>query len=85
MQAYFNLAEALRKSRKTKLAINAYNKIIEKDPSTYYAFHNLGTLYLNTDDLEKSIENCIKTIDCNPNFSEAHFNLVNCLQMDRKS
>ena len=64
----------------TDEAIEEYELAIENDPMYDIAYNNLGVIYL--DDLgrvQKSIELFKKSIECNPNYALAHFNLARAI------
>ena len=64
----------------TDEAIKEYNLAIENDALYDIAYNNLGVIYL--DDLgrvQKSIELFKKSIECNPNYALAHFNLARAI------
>lgn len=61
-------------------AIKEYELAIEYDANYDIAYNNLGVIYL--DDLgrvQKSIELFKKSIECNPNYALAHFNLARAI------
>ena len=61
-------------------AIKEYELAIEYDNNYDIAYNNLGVIYL--DDLgrvQKSIELFKKSIECNPNYALAHFNLARAI------
>lgn len=64
----------------TDEAIKEYELAIENDKMYDIAYNNLGVIYL--DDLgrvQKSIELFKKSIECNPNYALAHFNLARAI------
>lgn len=64
----------------TDEAIKEYELAIANDPMYDIAYNNLGVIYL--DDLgrvQKSIELFKKSIECNPNYALAHFNLARAI------
>ena len=64
----------------TDEAIKEYELAIQNDPMYDIAYNNLGVIYL--DDLgyvQKSIELFKKSIECNPNYALAHFNLARAI------
>ncbi|MGN0018690.1 MAG: tetratricopeptide repeat protein [Candidatus Gastranaerophilaceae bacterium] len=64
----------------TDEAIKEYELAIANDPMYDIAYNNLGVIYL--DDLgrvQKAIELFKKSIECNPNYALAHFNLARAI------
>ena len=64
----------------TDEAIKEYELAIENDKMYDIAYNNLGVIYL--DDLgrvQKAIELFKKSIECNPNYALAHFNLARAI------
>lgn len=64
------------------IAIKEYELAIEYDPSYDIAYNNLGVIYL--DDLgrvQKAMELFKKSVECNPNYALAHFNLARCIAL----
>lgn len=61
-------------------AIKEYELAIQYDPMYDIAYNNLGVIYL--DDLgrvQKAIELFKKSVECNPNYALAHFNLARAI------
>ena len=61
-------------------AIKEYELAILYDPNYDIAYNNLGVIYL--DDLgrvKKATELFKKSVECNPNYALAHFNLARCI------
>ena len=64
----------------TDEAIKSYELAIKYNDKYDIAYNNLGVIYL--DDLgrvQKSIELFKKSIECNPNYALAHFNLARAI------
>ena len=64
------------------VAIKEYELAIEYDPTYDIAYNNLGVIYL--DDLgrvQKAMELFKKSVECNPNYALAHFNLARCIAL----
>lgn len=64
----------------TDEAIKEYELAIKYDPMYDIAYNNLGVIYL--DDLgrvQKAIELFKKSMECNPNYALAHFNLARAI------
>ncbi len=55
--------------------IEAYTKAAELDPASSAAHVNLGTVYFNLRNLNKSERHYRKAIEIDPNYALAHFNL----------
>lgn len=63
-------------------AIKEYELAILYDPNYDIAYNNLGVIYL--DDLgrvQKATELFKKSVECNPNYALAHFNLARCIAL----
>lgn len=65
---YFNQKEFLK-------AIQAYQKVIEQDPTSIEAYNNIGITYQKMGELEKASEAYQKTIEINPNYEKGYNNL----------
>ena len=64
------------------VAIKEYELAIQYDPTYDIAYNNLGVIYL--DDLgrvQKAMELFKKSVECNPNYALAHFNLARCVSI----
>ena len=63
-------------------AIKEYELAIEYDPLYDIAYNNLGVIYL--DDLgrvQQAMQLFTKSVECNPNYALAHFNLARCIAL----
>ncbi len=63
-------------------AIKEYELAITYDPIYDIAYNNLGVIYL--DDLgrvQQAMELFKKSVECNPNYALAHFNLARCIAL----
>lgn len=63
-------------------AIKEYELAIQFDENYDIAYNNLGVIYL--DDLgrvQKAMELFKKSVECNPNYALAHFNLARCISI----
>ena len=63
-------------------AIKEYELSIQYDDTYDIAYNNLGVIYL--DDLgrvQKAMELFKKSVECNPNYALAHFNLARCVAL----
>lgn len=63
-------------------AIKEYELAIKYDETYDIAYNNLGVIYL--DDLgrvQKAMELFKKSVECNPNYALAHFNLARCISL----
>ena len=64
------------------VAIKEYELAIKYDETYDIAYNNLGVIYL--DDLgrvQKAMELFKKSVECNPNYALAHFNLARCIAL----
>lgn len=71
----FNLALSLHKQKSFSEAIMAYQKVIEMDPNYFEAYNNLGLIYLEIGDLERSLKNYEKAIEINPKYDKSLNNI----------
>lgn len=72
---YFNLGVDFYRQREISKAIQAYQKVIELDPSYVEAYNNLGIIYQDIGDFDKAIEAYQKAIEVNPQYEKAYNNL----------
>ena len=71
----FNLGIQFYQQRELLKAIQAYQKVIELDPSHSEAYNNLGTLYQELGDLDRAFQAYQKSIEVNPRYDKAFNNL----------
>lgn len=62
-------------TKEPKTAIKAYEKAITLDKKYYQAYYNIGTLYLNLQNYEKSIHYFKESTTANKNFAHGYYNL----------
>ena len=72
---YFNLGVDFYRQREISKAIQAYQKVIELDPTYVEAYNNLGIVYQDIGDFDKALEAYQKAIDVNPQYEKAYNNL----------
>jgi type IV pilus biogenesis/stability protein PilW len=72
---YFNLGVDFYRQREISKAIQAYQKVIELDPTYVEAYNNLGIIYQDIGDFDKAIEAYQKAIEVNPQYEKAYNNL----------
>jgi type IV pilus biogenesis/stability protein PilW len=72
---YFNLGVDLYRQREVAKAIQAYQKVIELDPTYVEAYNNLGIIYQDIGDFDKALEAYQKAIEVNPKYEKAYNNL----------
>jgi len=71
----FNLATSLYNQRDFLKAIQAYQKVIEMDPTYIEAFNNLGLIYLEIGDFDRALKNYERAIEINPRYEKALNNI----------
>src|SRR4030042_2298143 len=79
---YFNLGVDFYRQREISKAIQAYQKVIELDPTYVEAYNNLGIIYQDIGDFDKALEAYQKAIEyyqkalnVNPLHGETHYNI----------
>jgi tetratricopeptide (TPR) repeat protein len=58
-------------------AIECFDKVIELDPNSTYAYNNRGIAYSDLKQYERAIEDYNKTIELDPNSASAYYNRGN--------
>jgi tetratricopeptide (TPR) repeat protein len=77
---YF-IAKFYQDAGKTKLAIDAYNKLLEMDSKNKNALYNLGAIeYANSKNLDKAKEYFTNAINADPQYGEAYFGRGVCFE-----
>jgi Tfp pilus assembly protein PilF len=71
----FNLGIQFYQQRDLLKAIQAYQKVIQLDPSHSEAYNNLGTLYQELGDLDRAFQAYQKSIEVTPRYDKAFNNL----------
>jgi tetratricopeptide (TPR) repeat protein len=72
---HFNLGVDFYHKREILKAIQAYQKVIELDPTYAEAYNNLGIIYQEIGDFNKALEAYQKSVDINPRYEKAYNNL----------
>lgn len=72
---YFNLGVDFYRQREISKAIQAYQKVIELDPTYVEAYNNLGIIYQDIGDFDKALGAYQKAIEINPQYEKAYNNL----------
>jgi type IV pilus biogenesis/stability protein PilW len=72
---HFNRGVQLSNQRETAKAIQAYEKVLEIDPSYGEAYNNLGVLHQEMGNFEKARKSYQKAVDMNPHYEKALNNL----------
>lgn len=72
---YFNLGVDLYRHREIPESIQAYQKVIELDPTYVEAYNNLGIIYQDIGDFDKALKAYQKAIEVNPKYEKAYNNL----------
>jgi type IV pilus biogenesis/stability protein PilW len=72
---YFNMGVDLYRQREIPKAIQAYQKVIELDPTYVEAYNNLGIIYQDLGYFDKAFEAYQKAIEVNPQYEKAYNNL----------
>jgi len=75
--ALFNQGDALYKLKKYEEAVEAYQKDVSSEDLDLCskAFYNIGNTYFQMDKLQESIQSYIKSLELNPNDTDAKYNL----------
>lgn len=74
---YFNQKEYFQ-------AIQAYQKVIDQDPSYVEAYNNIGITYQKMGEVEKAFEAYQKAIEINPNYEKGYHNLGTLLLLQNR-
>ena len=64
-----------QKEKNFKEAIKNYKNIIKIDPSIVFAYHNLGLIYVETENIDLAKKNFLLAIKINPLFIYSYINL----------
>ena len=62
-----------------QMALDFYQKSVEKHPNDARICNSLGMLYWRDGEVKKAIENLVKALRIKPDFSEAFLNLKDVL------
>jgi type IV pilus biogenesis/stability protein PilW len=79
---YFNMGVDFYRQRKILKAIQAYQKVIELDPTYVEAYNNMGIIYEDLGDFDKALEAYRTCIRINPQYEKAYNNLGIVLLLD---
>lgn len=71
----FNLGVDFYRQREILKAIQAYQRVIELDPTYAEAYNNLGIIYQEIGDFNKALEAYQKSVEVNPRYEKAYNNL----------
>ena len=71
----FNLGVYSYNQREISKAIQAYQKVIQMDPSYIEAYNNLGIIYQEMGDFENALKSYQKSVEINPRYEKAYNNL----------
>lgn len=74
---WYNTGVTLQDSAHDTAAEAYYKKILEKNPTYYRAWNNLGAIYSGRGDLDKAVEYYLKSVEKQHDIPEAYANLVN--------
>jgi tetratricopeptide (TPR) repeat protein len=72
---YFNSGVTFYDQKEFSKAIQAYQKVIELDPTYVEAYNNLGIIYQEIGNFDKALEVYHKAIDINPRYEKTFNNL----------
>jgi Flp pilus assembly protein TadD len=72
---HFNSGVSFYNQRKFSKAIQAYQKVIELDPTYVEAYNNLGITYQMMGDVERAFESYQKSTKINPRYEKGYNNL----------
>jgi Tfp pilus assembly protein PilF len=72
---HFNSGVAFYKQKEFSKAIQAYQKVIELDPTYVEAYNNLGIIYQATGDAKSALGAYQKATGINPRYEKGHNNL----------
>ena len=71
----YRMGNVYRSQKKLNLAIGAYRRSLEIDPSDKFVHNNLGVVYMEKGDYTKAAEQFKKTIELDPKYDKALLNL----------
>jgi tetratricopeptide (TPR) repeat protein len=77
VDAYYNLANALKEKGYLDEALIYYEKTIQLNPNFAHAYNNLGAIYQNNNKIDQALIYYQKAIALNPNHADAQYNLGN--------
>jgi tetratricopeptide (TPR) repeat protein len=72
---YFNSGVTFYNQKEYSKAIQAYQKVIELDPTYVEAYNNLGIIYQMMGDVDRAFGACQKATEINPRYQKAYNNL----------
>ena len=72
---YFNSGVSFYNQREFSKAIQAYQKVIELDPTYVEAYNNLGIIYQMMGDVDRAFEAYQKSTEINPRYEKGYNNL----------
>jgi len=72
---HFNLGVQFYNQRQFSKAIQAYQKVVQLDPTYIEAYNNLGIISQEIGDFERAFEAFQKSIEINPQYEKGHNNL----------
>jgi len=72
---HFNSGVSFHNQREFSRAIQAYQKVIELDPTYVEAYNNLGIIYQMIGDVERALESYQKSTEINPRYEKGYNNL----------
>jgi tetratricopeptide (TPR) repeat protein len=72
---HFNSGVSFYNQREFSKAIQAYQKVIELDPTYVEAYNNLGIIYQMIGDLERAFESYQKSTEIKPRYEKGYNNL----------
>lgn len=72
---YFNSGVTFYNQKEYSKAIQAYQKVIELDPTYVEAYNNLGIIYQMMGDVERAFGTYQKTTEINPRYEKGYNNL----------
>jgi len=72
---HFNSGVSFYNQREFSKAIQAYQKVIELDPTYVEAYNNLGIIYQMIGDVERAFESYQKSTKINPRYEKGYNNL----------
>jgi len=72
---YFNMGTDFYRQREISKAIQAYQKVIELDPTYVEAYNNIGIIYQDLGDFDKALEAYKTSININPRYEKAYNNV----------
>jgi Tfp pilus assembly protein PilF len=72
---HFNSGVHFYKQREFSKAIQAYQKVIEVDPTYIEAYNNLGIIYQMLGDMDRAVGFYQKSIEINPRYEKGYNNL----------